>query len=391
VPLYEYEAYTVQGKTSRGVIEAATQAAAFEKLRAQGLFVAALHEEAAPARAGKVPVEVLSFTLLQLATLLRAGIPLPQAMETLTGQVPHPTLARALSRLRARLQEGTSFADALAEVEIFGALLPRLVAAGQSVGTLEVLLEEYAQFLERGQAFRQRISGALIYPVIILLACSGLLVFVLTQVTPTLVRIYGSFHMKMPLATQLLLAVSDLMRGAGPYLGVGLLLGLYVLVKVIPPARRDGLLLRIPLYGAVTTWTQMARWARTVALLHRGGVPLVKTLHSAGEVFENQAMGQAMKTVEVEVERGTSLGAALRRIPEVPSLVAQMAETGEKSGELASLLVAAAEFYEKEADRTLQSFIKLLEPGMIVFMGLVVGFLVMAVLLPIFDIHQMVH
>lgn len=391
MPLFEYQAYDPQGKVTSGVIDAPSSAAAYERVRQQGLFPSKIREEQETGTASATKPENLAFALVQLATLIRAGMPLPQAIASLAGQVPDRALQRGLARVRVRLQEGVSFSTALAETPVFGTLLARLVEAGQSVGTLEVLLEEYARFIERGQEYRNKVAGALMYPAVIMTAALGLVAFVLTNVTPTLARIYDSFHMPMPIATQILLKLSAFLQAAGLYLVIALVVAGFAWFRAVPKLRRDRTTLRMPVLGLVVMWTQIARWARTVALLHRGGVPLVRALHSACEVLDNAALSSSLAHVEKAVERGDSLGTAMRRLPEIPTLIAQMAETGEKSGELDGLLVAAAEFYEKEADRKLQTFIRLLEPGMILFMGLVVGFVVMAVLLPIFDIHQVIH
>ncbi|MBM3461829.1 MAG: type II secretion system F family protein [Armatimonadetes bacterium] len=390
MPLFEYQAFTTQGKTTHGIIDAPSRAVAYERVRAQGLFPSTLTEDTATAGTRSRP-ENVSFALIQLATLLRAGMPLPQAIEALVSQVPDRTLQRALARIRVRLQEGTSFADALGDTTVFGPLLARLVQAGESVGQLDTLLEEYANFIERGQEYRSKVAGALMYPAVILTASLALVLFVLTNVAPTLTRIYGSFKMEMPLMTRMLLAVSGFIQVGWPYLlliaaGVG-----YAWFRVVPRRTRDRVTMRTPILGQVVQWTQVSRWARTVALLHKGGVPLVRALASAREVVDNAALNAEIAHVERAVERGESLGSALRKVPDMPSLIAQMAETGERSGELDSLLRAAALFYEKEADRRLSSFVRMLEPAMILVMGLIVGFVVMAVLLPIFDIHQVVH
>ena len=391
MPLYEYQAYNNQGKASTGLVDAPSRSLAFERVRQQGLFPSSIQEESATARPGRSKPENIAFALLQLATLIRAGMPLPQAIDSMVSQVPDRALQRGMARVRVRVQEGCSFANALAETQVFGTLLPRLVQAGESVGTLDQLLEEYAGFLERGQEFRQKIVGAMVYPGVILAASLGLIVFVMTYVAPTLIKVYSSFHMDLPMSTRLLLGAGTFMRTGGVFVLIGAIVGIVAIRRFASPKRRNGWLLRTPVLGNVHLWTQVARWTRTMALLHKGGVPLVRALASAREVVESPILAEQLEKVEKQVERGESLGGALRRGTIMPPLVAQMTETGEKSGELEALLVAAATFYEKEADRTLQVFVRLLEPAMILLMGLVVGFVVLSVLLPIFQINRMIH
>lgn len=391
MPLYEYQAYNLQGKATNGLIDAPSRALAYERVRQQGLFPSRIEEERAAATGGKVSQEGLAFALIQLSTLLHAGIPLTQAIDSLVSQLPDRVLQRAFSNIRVRLQEGSSFADALAEAKVFGPLLPRLVAAGESVGTLDTLLEEYASFIERAQEFRNKVTGAMVYPAVILLASLGLVIFMLTHVAPTLIRIYASFHVQLPLPTRIILGLGWLITNGGLFVLIAAGLALMAWFRGVSPVARNQVMLRIPFLGQMQLWTQVARWARTVALLHKGGVPLVRALISAREVVESAVLARDLASVEKKVERGESLGAALRQVPLMPQLVCQMAETGEKSGELEGLMTAAAIFFEKETDRRLQVFLKLLEPAMILIMGLIVGFVVVSVLLPIFQLNRLIH
>jgi general secretion pathway protein F len=390
VPLYEYQAYNLQGKATQGLIDAPSRSLAYERVRQQGMFPSRIEEERA-AGVGRPSAESLSFALVQLSTLLRAGIPLTQSIDSLVSQLPDRTLQRAFSRVRVRLQEGSTFADALNEAKVFGPLLPRLVAAGESVGTLDTLLEEYAGFIERSQEFRNKVTGAMVYPAVILLASLGLVVFMLTHVAPTLIRIYSSFKVALPLPTRIILALGSFITHGGLIILIVAVLAAMAWLRGVSPLIRNGALLRVPFLGQLHLWSQVSRWCRTVALLHKGGVPLVRGLISAREVVESAVLASQLESVEKKVERGESLGAALRQVPLMPPLVCQMAETGEKSGELEGLLTAAAIFFEKESDRRLQVFLKLLEPAMILIMGLIVGFVVVSVLLPIFQLNRLIH
>jgi general secretion pathway protein F len=391
MPLYEYQAVNAQGKASTGLIDAPSRTSAYERVRGLGLFPSQINEEGAREIRGKSNPESISFTLVQLATLLRAGVPLPQAIDSMVSAVPDRVLQRALARIRVRLQEGTSFAQAVSETAVFGPLLGRLVSAGANVGQLDVMLEEYAHFIERNQEFKNRITGAMVYPIVIMFACLALITFVLTNVTPTLTKIYSSFHMGMPWTTRVLLGAGTAVKQFGIFAVLLAMCGGVVFFRFLSPRTRSGIIMRIPMMGQIHLYTQISRWSRTVALLQKGGVPMVKALSSARETLESPALNEAMSGVEKQVERGDSLGATLRRIPLVPPLVSQMAETGERTGELDVLLTAAALFYEKEADRKLSVFVKMLEPAMILLMGVVVGFIVFSVLMPIFQINRMVH
>lgn len=391
MPLYEYQAYTSQGKPANGLVDAPSKSLAYERVRNQGLFPSRLEEERSAGAGGKTSPESLAFALIQLSTLLRAGIPLTAAIDSLVGQLPDRTLQRAFSRVRVRLQEGASFAEALGEAQVFGPLLPRLMAAGESVGNLDMLLEEYAGFIERAQEFRGKVTGAMVYPAVILAASLGLVLFMLTHVAPTLIRIYTSFKVQLPLPTRIILFLGSTLTNGGIIIVIVGILAALAWWRGLSPVTKSRVMLKIPYLGQLQLWTQVARWARTVALLHKGGVPLVRTLGSAREVVESAVLAQQLEPVEKKVERGESLAAALRQVPLMPPLVCQMAETGEKSGELDGLLTAAAVFFEKEADRKLAMFVKLLEPAMILLMGLIVAFVVVSVLLPIFQLNRLIR
>lgn len=391
MPLYEYQAYTLQGKATNGVIDAPSRTLAYERVREKGLFPAHIEEEKTTGAGGRTSPENLSFALIQLGTLLRAGVPLTQSIDSLVSQLPDRTLQRAFARVRVHLAEGTTFANALSEANVFGPLLPRLVAAGETVGTLDILLEEYAHFIERSQEFRNKVTGAMVYPAVILLASLGLVIFMLTHVAPTLIRIYSSFKVALPMPTRIILFLGNFFTSGGIFIAIGIALALLAWFRGVTPLVRNRIMISLPVIGQLHIWTQVSRWARTIALLHKGGVPLVRALQSAREVVESPVLAQELATVEKKVERGEALGTALRAIALMPPLVTQMAETGEKSGELEALLTAAALFFEKETDRKLQIFLRLLEPAMILIMGGIVGFVVMSVLLPIFQLNRLIH
>ena len=390
MPLYDYKAYDAGGARVSGLIDAPSTASAFSKLKSQGFFPTELKEETGGGYRTSVPPSELIFALDQLATLLRAGIPLPEALDTLSQQVGHETLSRGLAKVKVRLEEGDSFAGALASESVFPPLLVRMVDAAESVGTVDVILERYSQFLEKEVAFKEKVLSSMLYPTIVMVASLGLIFFILTYIAPTLVKVFSSFHAELPLPTRIIIAIGTFLKTNAILLAIAIAAGFYTYFKLIPKKARDGFILKIPVIGLINNYVQMSRWARTLSMLHGGGVSLVKALSSAREVVENLLIHDQLKIVEDLIQKGQGLGSALARIPSVPQVMIQMTKSGEKSGELERLLETAAVFFEKEVDRKLTIFFKFLEPASILILGLIVGFVVLSAMLPIFEINQMI-
>jgi type II secretory pathway component PulF len=391
MPLYEYKAYDGIGKISSGLVDAASLASAHGKLKRQGLFPIEINKESERTYRSSVPPSELVFALDQISTLIKAGMPLPEALDTLVSQMSNEELRRSFARVKVHLEEGQSFASSLASEKVFPPVLVKMVEAGESVGAVDKILERFAEFIEKETAFKEKILSAMMYPVTIMLASFGLIFFILIYIAPTLVGVFSSFHRKLPLATQILLFAGNFLRSYSVVLVPLFIILVVVYFRFVPRQVRDKVLLKIPIWGNIHLQTQMSRWGRTLAMLHGGGVTLLKALASSREVIDNTVIKGELQHVEDYVQKGEGLGSALARIPSVPSLFVQMTKTSEKSGELERLLNTAASFYEKEVDKKLGLIFKFMEPAIIVFLGLVVGFVVIAALLPIFEINKLIR
>jgi general secretion pathway protein F len=394
MPLYEYKAYNQQGKILGGLLDAPSRKTAYEKLKKQGFFPFDLKEERGLAifgRSSTVSRDNLGFALTQLATLLKAGMPLTQALDSLYMQVEDKNLSRSLARVRSCIQEGQSLADALRGDRIFPNLLVSMVEAGEAVGNLETILERYSDFLDKESTAIKKMVGAIIYPSVIMCASFGLIFFILTYVAPTLVEVFEGFHQKLPLVTVVLISVGMFLKTYSIVLLVLLVLAIFGYIHYVPRRFKDSLKVNIPIFGRAQRYMLLSRWARTLGMLHGGGVTLLKALGTAREVVDNEGFEKELETVEKSVERGQSLPQSLARLSFFPPLLVQMVETGQQSGELENMMNVVANFYEKEMDRRLTLFFQLLEPAMILFLGVVVGFVVVSILLPIFEINRLVR
>jgi general secretion pathway protein F len=390
MPLYEYKAYNVSGGRVSGLVDAPSRGSAYSKLKKQGLFPSEMAEESGGGTRAPVPSSELIFALDQMATLLRAGVPLPETLDTLSQQVGNESLKRGLTKVKVHLEEGESLAGALAEEGVFPPVLVKMVEAAESVGTVDLIMERYSQFLEKESAFREKVISSMMYPSIVMVASIGLILFILTYIAPTLVQVFSSFKTDLPLPTKVLLWVGSFLKSNFALLFTLFFVAILTYTRLVPRSLKDALLLRLPVVGEIHRYVQMSRWAKTLSMLHGGGVSLIKALSSAREVIENVEMNTHFKAMEDYIQKGQGLGAALSRIPGVPPIMVQMTKSGEKSGELERMLNTAANFYEKEVDRKLTMFFKFLEPAAIMILGGVVGFVVLSALLPIFEINRLI-
>jgi type II secretory pathway component PulF len=393
MPIYEYKAYNRQGKGIDGIIDAPSRKTAYEKLKKQGCFPYEVAEEKGShhaVRTFSVSRDNLAFSLTQLATLLSAGMTLTSALDSLVMQVEDKGLSRAFARIRSQIAEGKSLAKAMEGDRIFPPLLIRMIESGESVGNLELIMERYADFLEKESAAIKKVIGALVYPAVIMCASFGLIIFILTYVAPTLVEVFESFHKKLPLMTAIIIAAGTFLKKYLILIIILIVGAVYLYIRYMPRRIKDTIKARLPIIGRAYRYLMLSRWARTLGMLHGGGVTLLKALETSREVMDNVVFEEEMKSVEKSVEKGQSLSLALSRLSFMPPLLIQMVETGQQSGELEKMMNVVANFYEKEMDRRLSIFFQLLEPLLILILGVVVGFVVISVLLPIFEINRLV-
>ena len=385
MPLYQYQATDAQGKSVKGIVDAASSGVAYQKLKSQGYFPTQVTQDTG--RRGKAAgAESLAYTVMQLSALLRCGIPVDEALESLLETEENARLRMALARVRVRLREGDTLAGAMAHEELFPPMLLRMVEAGEETGKPGEILGRYAEYLKRDLEHRQALIGALSYPAVLTVLSVSLLFGLLYFLTPVLNEMYNSLGVEKPLLTRMVLATGDFAVGFGPYLLALLVVGLWAAWALIPRTSRDRWILSLPLVGSMLRCGLMQRWSSTLGMLHQAGVPLVRALQLSRESLDNAALSQLLLGAEKGVERGEGLATTLARVYLIPPLLQQFLRTGEKTGELELMLNSAASFYERELERRRAIMVRFMEPAMIVVLGLIVGALVMSVLLPLADI-----
>lgn len=402
MPLFEYSGLDSQGRRTSGRIEGQGRASATRKLREQGIYATELHESAArPERrrfadllAGlQGSTAELATAARQLATLLGAGLSLDAALATVAEQAEQPLLGRALADVREQVIQGNPLHQALAmHRRLFPELFINMVQVGEDSGTLDATLHRLADFLEGQARTRARVRAALAYPLLMCLVGSGVLAFLFIFVVPKITRMLEEMEMALPWPTLLLINLVDLLAAWWWLLTLLLAVAAYLLHRYrrtpVGRLKIDRLLLGAPLFGRLRLMLATARFARTLGTLLQSGVPLLRALDIACKLLANQVLHQAVATARVRVQEGGSLAAALRETAVFPPMLAQVTAAGEQSGQLEEMLFRVADSYEHQTELAISGLLSLLEPLMILFMGGVVGFTVLAILLPIFEASQ---
>ncbi|MCW8859241.1 MAG: type II secretion system inner membrane protein GspF [Deltaproteobacteria bacterium] len=397
--LYEYSAFDPQGKKQRGVVEALSQKAASRKLKGQGLFptkLAATGTALGPAQRTffrRVSALQLGIATRQLATVLAAGMPLDEALATVAEQQTQGELGSVLTRVRDDVLQGSAFYSSLqAHPGIFPAIYTNMVQVGEASGTLDRVLQQLAEYMDEQARFNSQFKTALTYPILMFLVGSGVLIFLMTFVVPKITRMLEDLDQALPLPTMMLMSVSGFLAHYW-WLLLVLALFLFWLVRRFSLTAKGRLWFdqnkyRLPLFGTLALNNATARFARTTATLLRSGVPLLTALEIVQNLLGNNYLQQALEVVREKVTEGAGLSEPLYDAGVFPTMLPQMAAVGERSGELEGMLFKVAEIYEHQVEARLNSLMALLEPLMILVMGTVVGFIVLAILLPIFQASQ---
>lgn len=402
---FRYEAYDAAGRLSKGVLEADTARQLRVRLREQGLLVAAVEtlSEAAQASGGshahwrrRLSGAQLSLITRQFATLLAAGLPVEQTLNALIEQADTDYQRQLLAGVRGEVLAGHPLARALQKYpRVFPDLYVTLVAAGEQSGRLGEVMERLADYTESHQALRQKVGLAFIYPAIVTLVASAVVLGLLTYVVPQVVSVFQNTNQTLPWLTRALIGLSDFLRASGWLWLIGIIaaiwMGLRALSRPGPRLRFHRWLLRLPLVGTMVRGVNSAQLASTLGILVGSGVPLLEALQAGAGVVTNLPMRQAVEEATRRVREGGSLSRALATGKLFPPMLVHMIASGEASGRLVHMLERAAEQQRREMENRVLGLTSLLEPLLIVLMGAVVLVIVLAILLPIFEMNQLVH
>jgi general secretion pathway protein F len=404
---FDYVAVDATGRERKGVIEGDTARHVRQLLREQGLLPVAVNEveEQAPGGARRrfrigfqrgLSAADLALVTRQLATLVKSGLPLEEALLAVSQQTDKPRVRSVILGVRSRVMEGHTLADGLAEFPgSFPEIYRATVAASEQSGHLDAVLERLADYTDNRQQLRSRTLSAMLYPVLLFVVCVAIVFFLLVSVVPKVVEVFRTSDAELPLLTQLLIAGSDFMREYGLWLVVAIAGAVYLFtrwLKVEANRRRwHRFLLTLPLVGKVVRGSNTARFARTLSTLTASTVPVLEALRISSEVVTNLPMKGAVEDAAVRVREGAPIGRSLGAARVFPPMMIHLISSGETSGELDTMLERAAIHQERELDAILQAVVSLLSPLMILLMGGLVLLIVLAMLLPIFELNQLVR
>ncbi|MDO8518934.1 MAG: type II secretion system inner membrane protein GspF [Deltaproteobacteria bacterium] len=399
MPVYEYKGIDAKGKAVAGVVDAENERAGRLKLRRTGVFTTEIFPEGGKGFSLTGKISSLSFLqrvktselahmTRQLATLLAANIPLVEALAALGEQVENPLLKKAIPQIKDKVVEGRRLHDAMkAYPKIFDDLYIFMIQAGETSGALEQVLNRLADFTEYQAELKSKVTAALIYPVIMALVGSTLMLYLLISVVPKIVSIFEDAKAVLPLPTRLLMAVSGFAQGYWWLLLILAGLGGWLFRRYAKTlngrTRLDRLSLKAPIFGELFRKIAISRFSRTLSTLLKSGVQLLPALDIVKNVVNNQVLSAAIDATKGSVREGESIAEPLKRSGQFPPMVIHMIAVGEKTGGLETMLEKVADSYDNEVNTTVGSLTTLLEPLMILIMGGVVSFIVLSILLPI--------
>ena len=402
MPTFHYKAYSASGASVSGTIEADSERQALAQVKAKGLIPREAHEEGAADTAAAsfsfqrgISSADLSLFTRQLATLVASAVPLYEAVGSLYEQQEPGALKKVLARVSARIAEGASLSRAFAaEPKVFGESYVSMVSAGEASGALDAVLDRLADFLEEQDQVRSRVSSALAYPILMVLVGGGVMLFLLTVVIPKIVVVFEDSKAALPWITIALIKLSHFLRGWW-WLLAGLIIATVPLYRKAMLRdnlrfKRDDLLLRLPLAGGMLQRLILSRFARVLGLLLASGVPIIRALEITSDVLVNRVYRLFLQGVMEDVAQGGNLSDSLRKSPLFPALLVHLIGVGEKGGALEAMLLKAGIAYEREFNTRLTRLMGLMEPLLVLAMGVAVGIVVMAVLLPIFEMNELV-
>jgi type IV pilus assembly protein PilC len=413
MPLFSYTAVDAQGKTHQGTVEANNAADAAAAVKKQGRFPTNIAETTAAAGkpkgkglslsfslgggagTGKVPAKVLTVFTRQLSTLISAGLPLLRSLRTLSKQEKNVNLRKIMGSLAESVEGGTTFSEALAQhPKAFNKLYVNMVKAGELGGVLEIVLTRLAEFAEKSQRIRGKVTSAMVYPAVVLTIAVGIVTFLMLFIVPKFEAIFKDMlgGRPLPAITQIIMDLSRFIQGnflliAGVL--TVLVIGLRFAIRLPGiAAALDSYKLKLPLFGDLLTKTSVARFSRTLGTLVSSGVPILQALQITRDTAGNERVSAAIETIHDNVKEGESMVAPMEASQIFPPRVVSMVQVGEETGQLPDMLTKVADVFEEEVDTAVAGLTSLLEPVMIVLLALIVGTIVVALFLPLITIIQ---
>ncbi len=409
---FNYVAMNNQGKEVTGVIESENTTAAIAKLREKGFFPTSVTIDKAGQGdkkkskkkksflnaeitifSGGVNGSVLALFTRQLATLIDAGLPLLRSLNVLGDQQKAGCLKSTLEDVSESVEGGSSFSESLEKFpKVFSKLYVNMIKAGEAGGVLEVVLNRLAEFAEKSEKLKKRVKSAMIYPAFVITVAMAVLSFLITFIVPKFAEMFTDLDLELPWMTSFLISVSDIARDQW-YIPIGAVIGGIVFIKVLRRTNKgkyiiDVFLLKVPLVGMLISKISIARFTRTLGTLITSGVPILQALVIVKDTAGNEVIAKAVESVYESIREGESIVEPLRLCKVFPPMVISMIEVGEETGALAEMLIKIADNYDEDVDVAVEGLTSLLEPFLIVFLAVIVGFIVIAMFMPLISLLQ---
>ncbi|MBW1701335.1 MAG: type II secretion system inner membrane protein GspF [Deltaproteobacteria bacterium] len=403
MPLFEYKALNKKGRKVSGMVTADGPASARLKLSQETIFPMEIREVKTSVKKSiadsfvyrlkrfhRINPAVVSTSMRQLATLVSSSLPLIDCLNALIEQTETPQLKKIFTQIREKVVEGSPLSVAMAEhPAIFSHIYVSMVKAGETSGALDIILKRLADFTEKRLKLSKKIEAAMTYPIFLLMISTVILIFLMSFVMPKVIGIFRGMELVLPWSTRMLIWFTDGMKNywwLGCLVMIALGAGIYSWIKTEQGGRVwDRIRLRFPLFGRLHHKTVIARFTRTLSILLKSGIPLVEALNTAKPSMDNRIMEDAISDTARLVGEGENFATPLKKSGMFPPMVIQLIRAGEQSGELEEMLAKAADVYDDDVESAIVSLTSIIEPAIILLMGVVVGFIVIAILLPIFD------
>ncbi|EHL32337.1 GspF family T2SS innner membrane protein variant LspF [Legionella drancourtii] len=398
---FQYQALKKNGSTSKGVLEADSERHARQLLRDQGLIptqIQVLNQQRVGSSSkgkGKISAADLSLFTRQLATLLAAGIPVEESLRGVSEQTEKDKVRELIIGVRAKVLEGYGLAQAMSQyAQAFPELYRATVGSGEQTGHLDAVLEKLADYTENQQQTRQKVQQALIYPILMILVSTGIISFLLSFVVPKIIEVFTSSGQTLPEMTEILINISNFVKSYGLYALLGIILAVMAFKKSLNNIKIKTawhrLLLKVPIISYLVKTINVARYIHTFGILFAAGVSVLETMRVSASLVTNVVMRQAFDTATVKVREGSGISEALKETGYISPMAIHLIASGEKSGQLSAMMGRAASHLDNEVKRLIDTSLTLLEPLVILFMGAIVLFIVLATLLPIFSMEQLI-
>ncbi len=402
MPLFEYKGVSSTGKAAKGVIEADSQKSARLRLKQKGVLTTEINERSGKSEKakqtsfskGKVNSKNVTMMTRQLATLIRARIPLDEALAALIEQTDDNRLKGVLSQVRESVNEGKSLAEGCRRFpKVFSPIFTAMISVGEASGNLDLVLTRLATFAESQQGLKNKVLGALAYPAFMAIAGIGITIFLFAFAVPKITEVFQGSKMALPTLTVVMIGISDFMA-ANWFLVVGALVGVFFLFQwyVATAAGRawwDALSLKIPGFGKLKRMIAVSRFARTMATLIGSGVQVLDAIDIVKDVVDNTVIRQALIESRDSIAEGKSIAGPLKASGQFPPILTHMIAVGEKTGELEEMLNVVSDAYDSQVDNAIQSMTRLLEPLMIVLMGGIITLVALSIFLPMLQMNDL--